>query len=146
MPPIVFQPECLTHWDRVTHIWFGKPTIIGSDNGLSPDRRQAVIWTNAGILLIKPLGTNFSEILIGIQTFSFKKLHLKTSSAKWRVFWLGLNELNVPVLNKAFVWRYGEKVKNQSLDVLCFHGYLILPIYQRCQNIIYHFQRFNVSF
>ena len=83
-----------THWGRVTHIcvaelghnWF-------TDNGLSPVRRQAVIWTNAGILLIGPLGTNFSEILIGIQTFSFKKLHLKTSSAKWRLFCLGLNEL-----------------------------------------------------
>ena len=45
-----------------------KLTIIGSDNGLSPGRRQAIIWTNAGtcILLIGPLGTNFSEILIEI--------------------------------------------------------------------------------
>ena len=32
--------------------------IIGSDNGLSPVRRQAIIWTNAGILLIGPLGAN----------------------------------------------------------------------------------------
>ena len=83
----------LTHWGRVTHICVSKITIIGSDNGLSPDRRQAIIWTNAGILLIGPLGTNFSEILIGIETFSFKKLHLKTSSVKWRLFSLGLNEL-----------------------------------------------------
>ena len=37
--------------------------IIGSDNGLSPGRHQAIIWTNTGILLIRPLGTNFSEIL-----------------------------------------------------------------------------------
>ena len=37
---------------------------IGSDNGLSPIRRQAIIWTNAGILLIEPLGTKFSEMLI----------------------------------------------------------------------------------
>ena len=66
-----------THWGRVTHICVGKLTIIGSDNGLSPERRQAIIWTNAGIVLIWPLGTNFSEILIGIQTFSFKKIHLK---------------------------------------------------------------------
>ena len=35
----------------------------------------------------------FFEILIGIQTFSFKKLHLKTSSAKLRLFCLSLNEL-----------------------------------------------------
>ena len=55
----------LTHWDRVTHICVGKLTIIGSDIGLSPGRRQTIIWTNAGILLIRPLETNFSDILIG---------------------------------------------------------------------------------
>ena len=48
----------------MTHICISKLIIIGSDNGLSPDRRQAIIWTNAGLLLIGPLGTNFSEILI----------------------------------------------------------------------------------
>ena len=85
------------HWGWVTHICVGKLTIIGSDNGMSPERRQAIIWTNVGILLIGPLGTNFSEILIGIQTFSFKKMHLKMSSAKWRPLCLGLNELiNLP--------------------------------------------------
>ena len=83
----------LTHWGRVTHICFGNLIIIGSDNGLSPGRRQAIIWTNAGILLIGPSGINFSEILIWIQTFSFKKMHLKMSSAKWRPFSLGINEL-----------------------------------------------------
>ena len=67
-----------THWGRVTHICVGSLTIIGPENGLSPGRRQAIIWTNAGILLIGPWGTNFSEILIDIQTFSFKKM----SSAK----------------------------------------------------------------
>ena len=86
-------PRSLTHWGRATHICVGKLTIIGSDNGLSPGRRQAIIWTNAGILLIGPLGTKFSEILIGIQTFSFRKMHLKISSAKWRPFCLGLYEL-----------------------------------------------------
>ena len=30
--------------------------IIGSDNGVSPGRRQAIIWTNAGIFFIGPLG------------------------------------------------------------------------------------------
>ena len=35
-----------------------------TDNGLSPVRRQAIIWTNAGILLIWPLGRNLGEILI----------------------------------------------------------------------------------
>ena len=78
---------------RVMHICIGKLTIIGSDNGLSPERRQAIIWTNAGILLIGPLGTNFSEILIEIQTFSLKKIHLKMSSANCCSFRLGLNVL-----------------------------------------------------
>ena len=92
-PSMPFLQWPLTHWGRVTHICFGKLTIIGSDNGLSPGRRQAIIWTNAGILLIGPLGTNFSEIIIKIDTISFKKMHLKMSSAKWRPFCLGLNVL-----------------------------------------------------
>ena len=83
----------LTHWGRVTHICVSKLTIIGSDNGLSPDRRQAITWTNAGLLLIGPLGTNFSEILIEILKFSFKKTRLNVSSAKRRPFCPGLNVL-----------------------------------------------------
>ena len=79
------------HWGRVTHICVGNLTIIGSDNGLSPGRRQAITWTNVGIWLIGPLGTNFSEMLIEIHAFSFKKIHLKMSSGKWRPFCLGLN-------------------------------------------------------
>ena len=35
---------------------------ICSDNRLPPIRHQSIIWTNAGILLICPLGTNVSEI------------------------------------------------------------------------------------
>ena len=90
---IDLQLSGLTHWGRVTHICVGKLTTIGSDNGLSPGRRQAIIWTNAGILLIRTLGTNFSEILCEIHSFSFSKMHLKMSSATWRLFGLGLNEL-----------------------------------------------------
>ena len=62
----------------------GKFTIIGSSNAFSPIRRQAIIWTNAGILLIRTLGTNFSEILIQIHTFSNKKMHLKMSAILFR--------------------------------------------------------------
>ena len=54
----------------------------GSDDGLSPTRRQTIILTNAVLLLIEPLGTIFSEILIKTQKISFKKMHLKMSSAK----------------------------------------------------------------
>ena len=70
----------ITHWGRVTHICAVKLNIIGSDNGLSPGRRQAIIGTNAGILLIGPLGTNLIEILNEIYTFSFKRMYLKMSS------------------------------------------------------------------
>ena len=51
-------------------------------------RSQASTWTNDSLLSIGLLGTNFSEIWIGILSFSFKKMHLKMSSAKkWRPFW-----------------------------------------------------------
>ena len=91
--PNELQQLDLTHWGRVTHICVSKLTIIGSDNGLSPDRRQAIFWTNAGLLLIVPLGTKFNEILIEILTFSFKKMRLKVPSAKRRPFCLGVNVL-----------------------------------------------------
>ena len=68
---------------------------MGSDNGLSPGRHQAIMWTNAGILLIGPLETNFSEIFTEIHTFSFKKVHLKMSYAKRLPFCLGLNVLTI---------------------------------------------------
>ena len=63
---------CLTHWGRVTHICISKLTVVGSDNGLPPSRRQAIIWTNDGILLIGPLGINLSEILIEIENVVWK--------------------------------------------------------------------------
>ena len=77
----------LTHWGRVTH------TCIGSDNDLSPRRRQAIIWTNAEILFTGPFGTNFSEIWIEILIFSSKNA-LKMSY-KWRIFWHGLNVFTI---------------------------------------------------
>ena len=69
--------KSLTHWDWETLICVSKLSIIGSDNGFSPGRRHAIIWTNAGILLIGPLGMNFSEILIEIYIFSFKNMPFK---------------------------------------------------------------------
>ena len=62
---------------------------IASDNGLLSVRWQAIIWTNAAILSIRPKGIYFSEILFKIQKFSFKEMHLE-ASAKWRPFCLGL--------------------------------------------------------
>ena len=107
----------LTHWGRVTHICVNKLTNIGSDNVLSPGRRQAIIWTNAGILLIGALGTNFNEMLIEIYAFSFTKIHLKMSSGKWQPFCLGLNVLtHLPLDKMATIsqmrhWRWVKSYK-----------------------------------
>ena len=97
--------ELLTHWGRVTHICVSKLTTIASDNGLSPGRRQAIIWTNDGILLIWPLGTNFSEILIEIHSFSFKKMNLKMSSGKMAAI-LSRPQCVKLVMNERLYWQY----------------------------------------
>ena len=76
------KKDILPYWGREMHICVSKLTIIGSDNGLSPSWHQAIIWTNAEILLLRTLGTNFSEIVREIHTFPFKKMPLKVSSAK----------------------------------------------------------------
>ena len=39
---VIYSPIFLTHWGQVTHICVNKLTIIGSNNGLSPGRRQAI--------------------------------------------------------------------------------------------------------
>ena len=109
----------LTHWGRETHICVSKISIIGSDNGLSPGRRQAIIWTKAGILSIGSIGTSFNEILIEIQTFSFTKMHLKMSSAKWRPFCLGLNVLT------GCSWRH---------TIACFENFVGI-YFTRCELI-----------
>ena len=76
------------------HTCVGKLTTTGSDNGLSPGRRQTFILTNAGILLIEPLSTNFRGILIEIH-FSFTKMQYKILSGKWQSFCPGEDELKV---------------------------------------------------
>ena len=89
--------KCLCRWLSARLQWWlqcvsnGVNSLRPSGAYMSPDRRQAIILTNDGILLIGPLGINFSEILIEILTFSFKRMRLKVSSAKWRPFCLSLN-------------------------------------------------------
>ena len=85
--------KTLTHWGRVTHICVSKLTIIGSVNGFSTGRRQAITWTNAGLLSIAPLGINLSVNLVEIHICLSKQMHLKMSPVKWRPFHLGLNVL-----------------------------------------------------
>ena len=98
----------LTQSGRLMHKCAGKLAIIGPDNGLSPRRCRAIIWTNDRLLLIGHLGRNLSEILIIIHAFSFKKMHLKMSSAKWRALYLGLihgsiNHAIIDLDNRPFV-------------------------------------------
>ena len=84
-------------WREITGvdcIFVSKPTIIGSDNGLSPGWRQAIIWTSAEIFIIGSLATNFNEILIKLYIFSYKEIHLNMSSGNSRPFCLGLNVFN----------------------------------------------------
>ena len=88
----------LTYWNQVTHVsmYTCNLTIIGSDNGLSPDRRQASTWTNAEISLIVPVETNCSDFFYSKSVhFHSTEMHLKTSSVKWRPFCLRLNVLTI---------------------------------------------------
>ena len=91
-----------THGGRVTHLCDSKLTIIGSNNDLSPDRRQAIISTNVGVLLTGPLEINFHQFIFEIHTFPFKKIHFTMSSGKWRSFCFRLNMLmySIPIWSK----------------------------------------------
>ena len=91
-------------------------TIIGSDNGLSPGRHQAIIWTNELIYLIGTLGTNVSKIIIELQTNHSRKCIwiyclqmasilsrpqcVKVSSVKWWTFVSGFNDLIISIQEK----------------------------------------------
>ena len=92
----------------MTHIFVDNLTIIGSDNGLSPGRRQAIIWTNDVILWIRPLGTNFSEILIDsnilIQENAFECVVCETAT----------------ILSRPQCIKQGNRVVLQYTPMLCF--------------------------
>ena len=112
--------KTLTHWGWVLHICVSKLTIIGLDNGLSPCRCQAIIWTDAWILLIGVLGTNFSEISIGIQIFSLKKMHFKMLSVEWRPFCLGLNVLIFDRWHRGWAAMTPVKYECDSMDLTLY--------------------------
>ena len=119
----------LTHWGWVTHICIAYLTIIASDNGLSPSRCQAIIWTNAGILLFRPLGTNFSEILIEIHTFSFKKMHIKISTCE-----------KVPILFRPQCVKHASSIDAfKSSQKICLYNvvYPLIQWFLFCMNILF---------
>ena len=92
----------------MTQIRVDQLAIIGSDNGLSPGRRQPIIWRNVHILSIGPLQTNVIEILVGVHKFSFKKFYLKMSSAKWRPLFLGFHVLRNSSCIMLHHWHFCE--------------------------------------
>ena len=113
----------LIQWGPVTYICISILTILGSDNGLSPGWHWAIIWTNTGILLIGPLGTNFSEILIKIYTFSWKIAAILSQSQcvnhddviKWKHFphhWPFVQEIHRSPVN--------SQQKGQWPELWCF--------------------------
>ena len=118
----------LTHWGQVMHICINNLTFIGSDHGLLFGWCQAIIWTNAGILLIVTLGTNFSEILLKIHIFSFKKVPLKMSFGKWWPFCLVLNMLTIAWLlvtcsyNSHLIFCLLKKIQFVSFIFPTVHG------------------------
>ena len=84
------MPVALSHLSIVPHIVVSELFSIGSVNGLSPIWHQTIIQTKAGLLSIRPLGTNFGEIWTKIQNFSSRKMQMKILSAKWWPFCPGL--------------------------------------------------------
>ena len=116
---------------------------IGSDNGLAPNRRQAIIWTNAGLLSIGPLVTNFSEILIKIQNFSLTKMHLKISSAKWRTF---CPESNI-VAWHSILGRYTfYSMLQTTLNLLGIHNIMSRPKTDLCStSLLRPFRQINLN-
>ena len=138
---------CLTHWGRVTHVCITNLTTICSDNGLLLGQRQAIIWTNAGIFLIGPLGTNFNEILIEIHIFSFKKIHFKMPSGKWQPFCLSLNVSK----HGQFPYKSSKHTPHRSLNQ-CWILISKVPCHSPASNFTANFQatilytEFEISF
>ena len=120
----------------MTHICVSKLNIIGSDNGLWPGRHQAIIWTNARMLLIGPLGKHGSEMLIEIHTSSFKKMHVQMSSVKRRPLCPGLNVLNhwgqAPLLSNRISVIHGSRINYETIccPQFCTYSYQICVMWE----------------
>ena len=63
----------ISPWCRI-NVSVNRANIV-SYNGLSRIRRQAMIWTKAGLLAIGPLGTNVSDISNKIKLYIHEKAY-----------------------------------------------------------------------
>ena len=112
--------EGLTHWGWVTHI------CLLTMPSLAQIMACRLIWTNVGKLVIGPLGTNISEIIIEIQTFSYKKIHLKMPSGLWRPFCHVLNVLTITDYRQS-IWAVSTLHRVRScISLEVWEGYLEL--------------------
>ena len=120
----------------MTHICVDELTIIASDNGLSPGRRQAIIWTNAGILSIEPLGINFSEMTSILSRPQCVKYHDISISDRglaslnlcvciiviYLVNGMCTNEQNIPDILTLFCWIDLRKHKQKYFLLSCLNS------------------------
>ena len=80
--------------------WGYKTDYLHFIFGLLPVQHQGITWTNPGLLSTGILGTNFSEIWIGILPLTFKKIYLKMSAkmvailSRWR--WVNNQNFSYP--------------------------------------------------
>ena len=93
---------------KVTFIWLAPLPAnwvsISSVNGLSPVRRQAITWTNAGFLSIAFMGANFNEIWIGILSFPLEKYIWSCHLSKWWPFWPEEDDINAKSTSTKTQW------------------------------------------
>ena len=102
-----------SHRGRVTHMCIGNITRITSDNVLPPGRQPSHYLNQCWNVVNWTLRNELKWILIEIQTFSFKIMHMKMSSAKWRPFYLGLNALTHSMCKTWFYREYATDVGTQ---------------------------------
>ena len=113
----------------MTHICVSNLTTIVSNNSLSPGLRQTIIWTNAGLLLIRHLGTNFYEIVIEFDS-------RKSISKFW---WAPTNNVLFVVFH--VVTRIKESYMEQNVcRTACVNSYIEcyqLPLFVELDTEIY---------
>ena len=111
-------------------ICVSKLNIICSDNCFSACRLQAIIWTNAGMFLIRTLETKISDNLSEIRRFSLK-MHFKMSSVKWRQICLGVNvacsRKNITHAGHLLSWLHVYCVFYTVLSIVQLFIFLLTP-------------------
>ena len=122
-----------------------KLTIIGSDNGLSSEQHQAIIWTNAGILFILTLGTTSREIVNEIHNIYSRKCIWKCCLFSFNNFFrLTTKEtLKLYIINP--LWGYKGPLMWELFSIpWCHHDIISLGFSKPCR-IIYTLQHINSS-